>query len=200
MFSEVPSRIPQGAGIQPVPWIPFVCVAVLLSGCATRQACITPLDSPVAATTKAASATRDVLPTSQPSTESLPTGSRPPVFPVSPRPPSESQKTSLAAEFLRKDFEVSLLGSSSLRVSPKNRTARRLPALFEESILLGKIRAVLQSANPPSRRTASSASFQGGIATISFDRDIAPKTAAAAVSRMISLDGVNEVRANFPND
>ena len=200
MFSEVPSRIPQGAGIQPVPWISFFCAAVLLTGCATRKASIAPLDSPVAATTKAASATRDVLPPTQSSTESSATGSRPPVFPVSPQPRSESPATSLAAEFLRKDFEVSLLGSNSLRVSPKNRTARRLPALFEESILLGKIRAVLQSANPASRRTASSASFQGGIATISFDRDIAPETAAAAVSRMISLDGVHEVRANFTND
>ncbi len=200
MFSEVPSRIPQPAGIMPLPPGVFVFVALLLTGCATKQAPIAPVDAPMASTIQVASTPREVATPARPSSDSLPTASRPSASQASARRSSESRAASLTAEFLRKDFEVSLLGSNSLRVSPKNRASRRLPSLFEESILLGKIRAALLSTNPASRRTASSASFQRGTATIFFDRDVTPETAATAVSRMISLDGVNEVRATFPNE
>ena len=43
-------------------------------------------------------------------------------------------------------------------------------------------------------------SFKNGAADISLPSYIAPATAAAIIEKLFSIDGVNEVRAIFPNE
>lgn len=127
----------------------------------------------------------------------------PPANPLPPRPADSSPPTSRVtrsaqvAEKLDSAFLVESLAPDSLLVSKKT-TAARTPSLFEQSILLGKIRSTLTSANPRSAPLAASASLQKGIATFPIAPSTPPGAAAVAIAKILALDGVHSVRADFP--
>ncbi|MEI8293942.1 MAG: hypothetical protein WCG66_08115 [bacterium] len=79
----------------------------------------------------------------------------------------------------------------------KSRGRSEGPALFEEAILLGKLRAVLKSS--PAVGANGSVAFQSGEATVHFPASINSGTAAILISKMLALDGVNGVQAVFDN-
>jgi hypothetical protein len=99
----------------------------------------------------------------------------------------------VVSEKLVASFEVVNDAPNSLRVSKKNSPPSPAPSLFEESILLGKIRGVL---SPSASRPAT---FKNGVANVTIPSTAAPGTAALAIAKILALDGVNEVRADFPS-
>ena len=111
-----------------------------------------------------------------------------------PPTPTTADITTAVAQNLGPGFSVLSISPTSLRVAEIPLSTRPAPSLFEESILLGKIRAALKTS------PASQISFKNGAASISLPGDIAPASGAAIIEKLFSIDGVNEVRANFPNE
>ena len=195
--SRFPARTPESirsACASPLAW-GFALASILaasLSGCATRQAAKSPpppIPPPPPAIVLPVSATpagpRSIS-ISQPSTPALP----------SKKPPTPA---AIVSEKLADSFEVLADSADSLRVSKKNSPPTQRPSLFEESILLGKIRGVLAPSASRSSRTAHAATFKNGIAAIAIPPSTQPGTAALAIAKILSLGGVNEVHASFPS-
>ncbi len=92
---------------------------------------------------------------------------------------------------LQSTFEVTREGSDVLFIQKSTNPA--LPvSLFEESIILGKVRACLQGA---SIHTPSS--FHNGTASIAFPSNVKSGTASVLIAKILGLDGVERVRSNF---
>jgi hypothetical protein len=92
---------------------------------------------------------------------------------------------------LQTTFEVTREGSNVLFIQKSKKTA--LPvSLFEESIILGKVRACLQEA---SIHTPSS--FHNGTASIAFPSSVKSGTASVLIAKILGLDGVESVRSTF---
>jgi hypothetical protein len=109
-------------------------------------------------------------------------------------PPTQSQPLSLqVSERLRSSFEVTDIDGKSIRVG-KSTAKTAAPSLFEEAIILGKLRAFLKSSTSSANLTVT---FHNGTATVSFSPKINSGTASVLIAKMLSLDGVNEVRAGF---
>jgi hypothetical protein len=109
-------------------------------------------------------------------------------------PPTQSQPLSLqVSERLRSSFEVTDIDGKSIRVG-KSTAETAAPSLFEEAIILGKLRSFLKLAAAPANQTVT---FHNGTATVSFSPKINSGTASVLIAKMLSLDGVNEVRAGF---
>ena len=171
---------------------------LLVSGCATRKAATSAQAQvkPVAATAAAL-----VVPTASPA----PSLRKPPTLQsTSPAPESltpprpRSPHSAQVAGKLDSAFVVESPEPDSLLVSKKNSAAARTPSLFEQSILLGKIRGTLTSSSPRSAHLAQSASLKNGLATISIPSSTPAGTAAVAIAKILALDGVTTVRADFP--
>jgi len=94
---------------------------------------------------------------------------------------------------LRSSFEVADIGDESIRVRKSSAQAAP-PSLFEEAIILGKLRAFLKSSNASGNQSVT---FQNGTAVVSFSPRIKSGAASVLIAKMLSLDGVNEVRAGF---
>jgi hypothetical protein len=94
---------------------------------------------------------------------------------------------------LRSSFEVADIDGKSIRVR-KSTAGTVAPSLFEEAIILGKLRAFLKS-SPSSAN--HSVSFHNGTATMSLSPKMNSGTASVLIAKMLSLDGVNEVRVGF---
>jgi len=95
---------------------------------------------------------------------------------------------------LGSSFAVKPEGSDALRIE-KAPVGAAAPSLFEEAIILGKLRAILKSSAPAGSN--SSVSFQAGMAAVSLPQSINSGTASVLIAKMLSLDGVNELRADF---
>ena len=109
-------------------------------------------------------------------------------------PPTQSQPLSLqVSERLRSSFEVTDIDGKSIRVG-KSTAETSAPSLFEEAIILGKLRSFLKLAAAPANHTVT---FHNGTATVSFSPKINSGTASVLIAKMLSLDGVNGVRADF---
>jgi len=109
-------------------------------------------------------------------------------------PPTQSQPLSLqVSERLRSSFEVTDIDGKSIRVG-KSTAKTAAPSLFEEAIILGKLRSFLKLAAAPANQTVT---FHNGTANVSFPPKINSGTASVLIAKMLSLDGVNEVRACF---
>jgi hypothetical protein len=109
-------------------------------------------------------------------------------------PPTQSQPLSLqVSERLRSSFEVTDIDGKSIRVG-KSTAKTAAPSLFEEAIILGKLRAFLKSSTSSANLTVT---FHNGTATVSFSPKINSGTASVLIAKMLSLDGVNEVCAGF---
>ena len=164
----------------------FVSFVLFLSGCASRQ--------PSTVRTEPAAIVKAPAPPSK-TTPHVPKSSPSPSPVFVPHPtPNTADITTAVAQNLGPGFSVLSISPTSLRVAEIPISTRPAPSLFEESILLGKIRAALKTS------ADSKASFKNGAAGISLPGDIAPATASALIKKLFSIDGVTEVRANFPNE
>jgi hypothetical protein len=164
-------------------------LAALATGCAARQA-VKPPTPPTpgqAAAVAPAPRIQPVSLTPAPSVRSLPT--TPSDIPPAPTP--RSPHSAQVAEKLDSAFRVESIGPDFLLASKKTTTPARTPSLFEQSILLGKIRSALPRPAP--------ASLKNGVATVSIPSQTPPGTAAVAIAKILALDGVNSVRAEFPS-
>jgi hypothetical protein len=92
---------------------------------------------------------------------------------------------------LRTTFEVTREESDVLFIQKSTKPALPM-SLFEESIILGKVRACLQEA---SLHTPSS--FHNGTASIAFPSSFKSGTASVLIAKILGLDGVESVRSTF---
>ena len=92
---------------------------------------------------------------------------------------------------LRTTFEVTSEGSDVLFIQKSTKPALPM-SLFEESIILGKVRACLQEA---SLHTPSS--FHNGTASIAFPSSVKSGTASVLIAKLLGLDGVERIRSKF---
>ena len=176
----------------------MACLALvsLATGCASRQAAppgpeIHP-SAPIAP--------HPVAPRHSPAPTIPPRAAHPTPSPESLAPPrAGSPRSALVAGKLDSAFVVESRGRDFLLVSKKTSAPARTPSLFEQSILLGKIRGTLASASPRSPQLAQSASLKSGLATVSIPSATPPGTAALAIAKILALDGVDKVRAEFPS-
>jgi hypothetical protein len=113
--------------------------------------------------------------------------------PGSVLPPQPQPLSTQVGERLRSSFEVADIDGESIRVR-KSSAQSAVPSLFEEAIILGKLRAFLKSSTASENQSVS---FHNGTATVSLSPKINSGTASVLIAKMLSLDGVNEVRAGF---
>jgi hypothetical protein len=193
-FRASPPKLPPLAAAKS---LACLALGVLTVGCASRQATAPPkpMDKPSTAIA--------FLPTA-PRPTPAPSAPPPPPRQTSPAPESltpprpRSGHSAEVAGKLDSAFVVESIGQDFLLVSKKTSAPARTPSLFEQSILLGKIRGTLTSASPRSAQLAQSASLKNGLATISIPSSTPAGTAAVAIAKILALDGVTSVRANFP--
>jgi hypothetical protein len=113
--------------------------------------------------------------------------------PALPPPRSQTLAEQVAIR-LSSSFAVKPEGSDALRIE-KAPVGAAAPSLFEEAIILGKLRAILNSSSPAGPN--ASVSFQAGKAVVSLPHSINSGTASVLIVKMLALDGVNELRADF---
>lgn len=122
----------------------------------------------------------------------------------SPTPSTQSLKVcqpspaATVAEQLKPAFSVNLLDARSLDVRRANRNPEFKPSLFEQSIILAKVRNCLNAAIRGYPRMTAEATLRNAIARVFFRGDIAPDAATQAISAILSIGGVDQVSATFP--
>ena len=168
----------------------FICLA-LLTACQAKRA-VSKEERPVAQPAIAHKPVETVISTStrKPSTPPAPTEKNRPALP----PPRSQTLAEQVSRQLESSFAVKPEGSDALRVE-KATAGASAPSLFEEAIILGKLRAILNSSAPAGAN--ASVSFQAGKAAVSLPQSINSGTASVLIAKMLSLDGVNELRADF---
>jgi hypothetical protein len=169
----------------------LVCF-VLLTACQTKRA----VSKEASAEPRPAIAQKSVesvksTSSRKPGGAPAPTEKTRPALPPAPPQTLEEQ----VSEHLRSSFEVTDIDGKSMRVG-KSTAKTAAPSLFEEAIILGKLRSFLKLAAAPANQTVT---FHNGTATVSFPPKINSGTASVLIAKMLSLDGVNEVRAGFSN-
>lgn len=165
-----------------------ICLG-LLSACQTKKVVQAPSETTITGVSTAGSSARQVVtrtpkPTVPPARQEQPDS----VLPPRPQPLSTQ-----VGERLRSSFEVTDIDSKSIRVG-KSTAKTAAPSLFEEAIILGKLRAFLKSSTASANQSVT---FHNGTATVSLSPKINSGTASVLIAKMLSLDGVNEVRAGF---
>jgi hypothetical protein len=113
-------------------------------------------------------------------------------------PPSST--ASLVATSLGSSYQILNTGTDFLSVCRSPREAKIKSSLFEEAIVLAKIRSALKQ--ELSKRRANSSNevqFHEGAAAISFHSDTPVKEATSAIVRTLGISGVNRVDASFPS-
>jgi hypothetical protein len=165
-----------------------ICLG-LLSACQTKKVVQAPSETTITGVSTAGSSARQVVtrtpkPTVPPARQEQPDS----VLPPRPQPLSTQ-----VGERLRSSFEVTDIDGKSIRVG-KSTAKTAAPSLFEEAIILGKLRAFLKSSTASANQSVT---FHNGTATVSFSPKINSGTASVLIAKMLSLDGVNEVRASF---
>jgi hypothetical protein len=165
-----------------------ICLG-LLSACQTKKVVQAPSETTITGVSTAGSSARQVVtrtpkPTVPPARQEQPDS----VLPPRPQPLSTQ-----VGERLRSSFEVTDIDGKSIQVG-KSTAKTAAPSLFEEAIILGKLRAFLKSSTASANQSVT---FHNGTATVSFSPKINSGTASVLIAKMLSLDGVNEVRAGF---
>ena len=166
----------------------LICIG-LLSACQTKKETQSPTKTAITGVATEGSSARQVVsrapkPTVSPARQEQPDSVLP------PRPQAVSAQV---GERLRSSFEVADIDGESIRVR-KSSAQAAAPSLFEEAIILGKLRAFLKSSNSSAKQSVT---FHNGTATVSLSPKINSGTASVLIAKMLSLDGVNEVRAGF---
>ena len=161
----------------------------LLSSCQTKKVVQSPSETAITGVSTAGSSARQVAPrTPKPTVPSAQQEQPDSVLP--PRPQAISAQV---GERLRSSFEVADIDGESIRVR-KSSAQAAAPSLFEEAIILGKLRAFLKSSTSSANQSVT---FHNGTATVSLSPKINSGTASVLIAKMLSLDGVTEVRAGF---
>jgi len=106
--------------------------------------------------------------------------------------PKAETTTEQVGARLRSSFDVEIEGADTLLVG-KASPSSEMPSLFEEAIILAKLRAFLKSSAATAPNT--SVSFHNGQATLTLPTTINSGSASVLIAKMLSLDGVNVVRA-----
>jgi len=166
----------------------MICL-VLLSACQTKKVVQAPSETAITGVSTAGSSARQVV-----------TRTPKPIVPSarqeqlgSALPPQSQPLWAQVGEHLRSSFEVADIHGESIRVR-KSSAQSAVPSLFEEAIILGKLRAFLKSSTASENQSVS---FHSGTATVSLSPKINSGTASVLIAKMLSLDGVNEVCAGF---
>jgi hypothetical protein len=166
----------------------LICIG-LLSACQTRKVTQAPTETAITGVLTVGSSVRRVVPrTAKPTVPSARQEQ-----PDSVLPPRHQAVSAQVGERLRSSFEVADIDGESIRVR-KSSAQAPVPSLFEEAIILGKLRAFLKSSSASENQSVS---FHNGTATVSLSPKINSGTASVLIAKMLSLDGVNEVRAGF---
>jgi hypothetical protein len=165
-----------------------ICLG-LLSACQTKKVVQAPSETTITGVSTAGSSARQVV-TRTPKQTVPPARQEQPDSVLPPRPQPLSTQV---GERLRSSFEVTDIDGKSIRVG-KSTAKTAAPSLFEEAIILGKLRAFLKSSSASENQSVS---FHNGTATVSLSPKINSGTASVLIAKMLSLDGVNEVRAGF---
>jgi hypothetical protein len=166
----------------------LVCIG-LLSACQTRKVTQAPTETAITGVSTVGSSARQVV-TRTPKPTVSPARPEQPDSILPPRPQAVSAQV---GERLRSSFEVADIDGESIRVR-KSSAQAAVPSLFEEAIILGKLRAFLKSSTASANQSVT---FHNGTATVSLSPKINSGTASVLIAKMLSLDGVNEVRAGF---
>ena len=118
--------------------------------------------------------------------------------PASPPVPPNS-KASLVATSLGLSYQILNAGADFLSVCRSPRAAKIKSSLFEEAIVLAKIRSALKQELSKRRANSNEVQFHEGAAAISFHSDTPVKEATSAIVRILGISGVNRVDASFPS-
>jgi hypothetical protein len=160
-----------------------------LSACQTKKVVQAPSETAITGVSTAGLSVRQVVPrTAKPTVPSARQEQ-----PGSVLSPQSQPLSAQVGERLRSSFEVADIDGESIRVR-KSSAQSAVPSLFEEAIILGKLRAFLKSSSASENQSFS---FHNGTATVSLSPKINSGTASVLIAKMLSLDGVNEVRAGF---
>ena len=114
-----------------------------------------------------------------------------------PLPPSST--ASLVATSLGSSYQILNTGADFVSVCRSPRAAKIKSSLFEEAIVLAKIRSVIKQEFPKKTANSNEVQFHVGAATISFHSDTPVKTITSAIVRTLGISGVNRVDASFPS-
>ena len=118
--------------------------------------------------------------------------------PASPPVPPNST-ASLVATSLGLSYQILNAGADFLSVCRSPRAAKIKSSLFEEAIVLAKIRSALKQELSKRRSNSNEVQFHDGAAAISFRSDTPVKEATSAIVRILGISGVNRVDASFPS-
>ena len=117
------------------------------------------------------------------------------------KPTDVSQLTPIAsiASKLKPAFSINMLDPRSLDVRRTNRNPEFKPSLFEQSIILAKVRSFLNAAICEYPRMSADATLRNATARVVFRGDVVPDAATQAISGILSIGGVDQVNATFPD-
>jgi hypothetical protein len=118
--------------------------------------------------------------------------------PASPPVPPNST-ASLVATSLGLSYQILNAGADFVSICRSPRAAKIKSSLFEEAIVLAKIRSALKQELSKRRANSNEVQFHEGAAAISFHSDTAVKEATSAIVRILGISGVNRVDATFPS-
>ena len=119
-----------------------------------------------------------------------PSGSPKPMETVSTPEPTVAGRT---ASLLKRRYIVTELAPDQLLV--KNPGTIAGSSLFEEAIALGKIRGKLKSQKSVPSGVSEKTTLKDGTVTIPFGTSMAPSDAAAAISGVLGVNGIQRVSA-----
>ena len=114
-----------------------------------------------------------------------------------PVPPSST--ASLVATSLGSSYQILNTGADFVSVCRSPRAAKIKSSLFEEAIVLAKIRSVIKQGFPKKTANSNEVQFHEGAAAVSFHSDTPVKTITSAIVRTLGISGVNRVDATFPS-
>jgi hypothetical protein len=120
----------------------------------------------------------------------------PPTRPVALQTADDRPLAERTASEITGKYAVFTPGNDVLIVRRTDGEARS-PALFEEAIALARARARLQSGAGLSGDLAQKVRITDGSVIIPFGPDTSPDRAADAISSVLAIDGVSQVRAVF---
>ena len=130
----------------------------------------------------------------RPLAPTLTSASKPASHPVPPK-----STASLVTSSLGSSYQILNTGTDFLSVCRSPRAAKIKSSLFEEAIVLAKIRSALKQELSKRRANSNEVQFHDGAAAISFHSDTAVKEATSAIVRILAISGVNRVDASFPS-
>ena len=118
--------------------------------------------------------------------------------PASPPVPPNST-ASLVATSLGLSYQILNAGADFVSICRSPRAAKIKSSLFEEAIVLAKIRSALKQELSKRRANSNEVQFHDGAAAISFHSNTPVKEATSAIVRILGISGVNRVDASFPS-